>query len=187
MSQGKIVQVVTDTGTYQADEFVIAAGAWSKELAKLADESLKLLPGKGYSFTIPKMENAPSIPTILCEGKVAVTSFQDQIRFGGTMEITHVKDQKINTNRVRGIVDTINNFYPEMQIEIPKTKEIWMGYRPCSPTGLPYISRSTKYSNLVYATGHGMMGLSLGPATGFLVERILSEQDHALIPSFRLK
>ena len=187
MSQGKIVQVVTDTGTYQADEFVIAAGAWSKELAKLADESLKLLPGKGYSFTIPKMENAPSIPTILCEGKVAVTSFQDQIRFGGTMEITHVKDQKINMNRVRGIVDTINNFYPEMQIEIPKTKEIWMGYRPCSPTGLPYISRSTKYSNLVYATGHGMMGLSLGPATGFLVERILSEQDHALIPSFRLK
>jgi len=173
----KVVKVITDSASYEADEFVIAAGAWSKELAKLADESIKLLPGKGYSFTIPKMENAPNIPTILCEGKVAVTSFQEEIRFGGTMEITHTKDRKINLNRVKGIVNTINNFYPEMDVKMPEEEQIWMGYRPCSPTGLPYIGRSSKHANLIYATGHGMMGLSLGPATGFIVKELIQEVD----------
>ncbi len=171
---GRVTKVVSEKQSFEGDEFVIAAGAWSKELAKLADESIALLPGKGYSFTIPKMENAPLIPTILCEGKVAVTAFQDEIRFGGTMEITHVRDQKINMNRVTGIVNTINSFYPEISMTIPKEEEIWMGYRPCSPTGLPYIGRSSKYSNLIYATGHGMMGLSLGPATGELVNSLVS-------------
>ncbi|MCR9170876.1 MAG: FAD-dependent oxidoreductase [bacterium] len=182
----KVVQVVTGEDSYQADEFVVAAGAWSKELAKLAEERIQLLPGKGYSFTLPKMEHAPKIPTILCEGKVAVTAFQDQIRFGGTLEVTHVKDQSIHWNRVRGIVDTINSFYPEMEIKIPKEDEIWVGYRPCSPTGMPYIGRSTKYSNLTYATGHGMMGLSLGPATGFLVNGIISEEPAKLVDAFQL-
>ncbi len=183
-SSGKINKVVTEDQAFEADEFIIAAGAWSAELAKLADESLKLLPGKGYSITMPKMDNAPTIPTILCEGKVAVTPFENNIRFGGTMEITHLKDQKINLNRVRGIVDTINNFYPEINVAMPEIKDIWMGYRPCSPTGLPYISRSMKYSNLVYATGHGMMGLSLGPATGFLVNDLVSGKQSFLSRNF---
>lgn len=182
----KVVQVVADQISYTADEFVIAAGAWSKELAQLADESLTLLPGKGYSFTLPRMKNTPNIPTILCEGKVAVTPFQDEIRFGGTMEITHVKDRKINRNRVQGIVNTIHNFYPELPVEFPKTEDIWMGYRPCSPTGLPYIGRSHRHSNLIYATGHGMMGLSLGPATGFIVEHIVSENNMPLSAAFTL-
>jgi D-amino-acid dehydrogenase len=176
ISKGKIDQFVTDSDVYKADEFVVAAGAWSTEIAKLADDTLQLLPGKGYSFTLPKMENSPTIPTILCEGKVAVSPFTDQIRFGGTMEITHVRDQKINRNRVQGIVNTVNDFYPQMNLEIPVGEDIWMGYRPCSPTGLPYIKRSSKCSNIIYATGHGMMGLSLGPATGYHVERIISEE-----------
>lgn len=174
-SNGRVIKVITEDQGFKADEFVIAAGAWSKEPAKLVGESIKLLPGKGYSFTVPKMDNAPTIPTILCEGKVAVTAFQDQIRFGGTMEITHVKDQKINRNRVEGIVNTINSFYPEINVKMPEKKDIWMGYRPCSPTGLPYIGRSADYSNLTIATGHGMMGLSLGPATGYLVKEIIEE------------
>jgi D-amino-acid dehydrogenase len=170
---GRIQKVISQDKSYEADEFVISAGGWSAVLAKLAGDSIRLLPGKGYSFTLDKPENAPSIPTILCEGKVAVTPFQNQLRFGGTMEITHVNDHKINENRVRGIVDTIQSFYPELDIEMPDKKDIWMGFRPCSPNGLPYIGRSTKMSNLIFATGHGMMGLSLGPATGMLVKDIV--------------
>lgn len=173
MKSGKVHRIRTDDQSFEADDFVIAAGAWSAELAKLAGDSIQLLPGKGYSFTLDDPIEMPTIPTILCEGKVAVTPFQNQLRFGGTMEITHVDDRKINNRRVEGIVDTIQNFYPELGVQMPKLDEIWMGFRPCSPSGLPYIGRSTKTDNLIFATGHGMMGLSLGPATGMLVKDLV--------------
>jgi len=173
----KMMKVCDESRSFEADEFVIAAGAWSSELAKLAGEFIRLLPGKGYSFTLNRPNASPVIPTLLCEGKVAVTPFQDKLRFGGTMEITNVNDRKINMKRVDGIVSTISSFYPEMDITLPQKQDIWMGFRPCSPTGLPYICRSSKIENLIYATGHGMMGLSLGPATGFLVNNIVQEVD----------
>ncbi|MFT6502154.1 MAG: D-amino-acid dehydrogenase [Crocinitomicaceae bacterium] len=185
---GKVSQLITNKGEIKADEFVIATGAWSAKLAKLADEKLSILPGKGYSFTLNSPELSPSIPSILCEGKVAVTPMGSDLRFGGTMEITHVKDNSINMNRVQGIVDTINSFYPDLNIGLPSKKDVWKGFRPCSPTGLPYICRSKKHSNLVYATGHGMMGLSLGPATGKLVDEILNVKKSSIeLSPFLLK
>ena len=92
-------------------------------MTKMLNSKLKLLPGKGYSFNIEKSAHMPQIPSILCEGKVAVTPLNDRIRFGGTMEITHVKDRKINMNRVKGIVETCNRFYPELNVKLPKEKE----------------------------------------------------------------
>lgn len=176
IANGKVTELITDKGAIRADEFVIATGAWSSKLAKMADEKLLLLPGKGYSFTFESPEKSPTIPTILCEGKVAVTPMSNDLRFGGTMEITHVNDNSINMKRVQGIVNTINSFYPDMNVDVPSKDTIWKGFRPCSPTGLPYICRSKKHSNLIYATGHGMMGLSLGPATGKIVQCIVDEE-----------
>ncbi|MFT6243273.1 MAG: D-amino-acid dehydrogenase [Salibacteraceae bacterium] len=173
---GKVSQLITNKGEIKADEFVIATGAWSSKLAKMADEKLSLLPGKGYSFTLNSPKLRPTIPSILCEGKVAVTPMGSDLRFGGTMEITHFNDNHVNMKRVQGIVNTINSFYPELNVDVPEKDTIWKGFRPCSPTGLPYICRSKKCSNLIYATGHGMMGLSLGPATGMLVEEIINEK-----------
>ena len=77
-------------------------------------------------------------------------------------------------NRVKGIVDSIPKYYPEMKVEMPKQEEVWHGLRPCSPDGLPYIGRSKKIKNLVIATGHSMMGISLGPGTGKLVAEVIN-------------
>jgi D-amino-acid dehydrogenase len=76
-------------------------------------------------------------------------------------------------NRVRGIVNAIPKYYPEMNVALPGKETIWHGLRPCSPDGLPYIGRSKRWSNLVVATGHSMMGLSLGPATGRVVSDLI--------------
>lgn len=92
------------------------------------------------------------------------------------MEIIGV-DHSINMNRVRGIVESIPKYYPEMNVPVPPKEDIWHGLRPCSPDGLPYIGRSKQYSNLVIATGHSMMGLSLAPATGKLVEELVGEKS----------
>jgi D-amino-acid dehydrogenase len=109
-----------------------------------------------------------TIPFILCEARVAITPMNGSIRFGGTMEIGKINKQ-INTNRVKGIVESVPKYLPDFKISVPAQKDIWFGFRPVSPDGLPYIGMSGKYNNLAIATGHAMIGLALGPATGKLI------------------
>jgi D-amino-acid dehydrogenase len=97
------------------------------------------------------------------------------LRFGGTMEIAGV-DHSINMKRVQGIVQSIPKYYPEMKVEMPARETVWHGLRPCSPDGMPFIGRSSKIKNLVVATGHSMMGLSLGPGTGKIVSELVSNE-----------
>jgi len=174
---GTINSVSTSSEEISGDDFVIAGGSWSPELTKQLRIKLSLLAGKGYSFTLENPTERPKTPSILCEGKVAVTPMGSDLRFGGTMEITHVRDTKINQKRLQGIVETANSFYPEMNIQFPEKDNQWYGFRPCSPDGLPFIGRSSKVSNAIIATGHAMMGLSLGPATGAIVASIVSEKE----------
>ncbi len=176
---GKIKTVQTDKGDFSFDEVVLATGSWSGMLAAKLDLSLPMQAGKGYSFTIPNMLKNVRVPSIFLEARVAVTPMGNSLRFGGTMEITGV-DHSISMNRVKGIVDSIPRYYPEMKVTMPKTEEIWHGLRPCSPDGLPYIGRSQKIKNLVLATGHSMMGLSLGPGTGKLVSELIDQEKTSI-------
>lgn len=172
----KIISCSTSKGEVTADEFVLAAGSWSSRIAEQCGLKIQLLPGKGYSFEMPNEGKKPTLPTVLVEGKAAVTPMGENIRFGGTLEITTTTDKNIRMNRVQGIVNAVNDFYPELNISTPKPGDVWYGFRPCTPTGLPLIYRSDKMKNLTLATGHAMMGLALGPATGKLVSEIVSEK-----------
>jgi D-amino-acid dehydrogenase len=176
IEHGKVTEIVTNKGNFFTDEVVLASGAWSPGVAKKLGTTISILPGKGYSFTLKDKAEKPSIPSILCEGKVAVTPMNNDIRFGGTMEITHTGDTRINQNRLQGIVNTVNSFYPDLKIERPKEEDTWFGFRPCTPSGMPIIARDKKIDNVVLATGHAMMGLSLAPATGKLVTQIIAGQ-----------
>ncbi|RYF54079.1 MAG: FAD-dependent oxidoreductase, partial [Cytophagaceae bacterium] len=93
--------------------------------------------------------------------------------FAGTLEVAGT-DMTVNMNRVRGIVQSINQYYPDVPVAMPQVEMVWRGLRPCSPDGLPYIGRTERFDNVILATGHGMMGLSLGPATGKLVSELVS-------------
>lgn len=170
---GKINSVSTATGEFQFDEVVLATGSWSGMIVKRLGITLPMQGGKGYSFLLKGVEKNIRIPSIFLEARVAVTPMGNDLRFGGTMEIAGT-DQRINMNRVKGIVDAVPKYYPEMKVELPKAEQVWHGLRPCSPDGLPYIGRSHKISNLIFATGHAMMGLSLGPGTGKIVADLVS-------------
>ena len=174
LKNNTVAEIITDKGSFATDEVVLATGSWSPHIARKLNVNISILPGKGYSFTLKDQSHKPSIPTILCEGKVAVTPMSNDIRFGGTMEITHTNDTKINQNRVQGIVNSINDFYPDLKIEMPKEQDTWFGFRPCTPSGMPIIARDKKLKNLTLVTGHAMMGLSLAPATGKIVTEIIS-------------
>jgi D-amino-acid dehydrogenase len=176
---GSIKKIITDSTELNCDELILAAGSWSGEVAKKLGISLPMQAGKGYSFTLSNVEKNVRIPSIFLEARVAVTPMGNTLRFGGTMEIRGV-DHSIDMNRVRGIAESIPKYYPDMKVPMPKVDTIWHGLRPCSPDGLPYIGRSKKFKNLVYATGHSMMGLSLAPGTGRVVSEIINDQPTAI-------
>jgi len=171
---GKIISVSSSSQEFRGDAYVIATGAWSPAVAKLTGLHVPLMPGKGYSFMVPQDESKKMIiPSILCEARVAVTPMNGSVRFGGTMEVGKINN-KVNMNRVRGIVESVPKYFPDLKLAVPAEKDIWFGFRPVSPDGMPYIGLSKKYSNLAVATGHAMIGLSLGPATGKLIAETLN-------------
>ena len=176
-SGNKINRVFTGNEVWEADEYVIATGSWSPAVAKMADVSVSLMPGKGYSFMEAEPQHRLTIPALLCEARVAITPMNGSIRYGGTMELDKI-NTRVNMQRVKGIVESVPNYFPDLKPELPQEKDIWYGFRPSSPDGLPYIGRSKQRENLIIATGHGMMGLSLGPATGLLVSQIITGEQY---------
>jgi len=171
----KIKEAVSNKGSFQADAFVLTGGAYLPQLTSKLQVNTPLMPGKGYSFMYqPQGEQSLNHAALLLEARVAVTPMNGQIRFSGTMELGPAND-KIYENRVRGIVESIPKYYPELQVDYPKEK-IWYGYRPCSPDGLPYLGLLKKFDNAIVAGGGGMMGLSLGPAYGKVVADLLAGQ-----------
>lgn len=188
LNHTSIQEVKTPIGSIKADSFVMAAGSWSSQLLKKLEIKLALLPGKGYSFDVSRTQNLPSVPAILCEGKVAVTPLNATVRFGGTLEITTTNDKKINLKRLLGIVENIHSFYPDINLQTPTKEKVWTGFRPCTSSGLPIIEQSKKFNNLIISTGHAMMGLSLAPATGKLVSELVSNTKTSIdISAFKIK
>jgi D-amino-acid dehydrogenase len=178
--QGKVVAVVTKTGKYTADEVVIATGSWSRNIAALVETNVSLMPGRGYSFTLQNSPYRLNRPAILTEGRVAICPMDgNKMRYGGTMEVVGVNTPP-RYNRVDGIVKAIHDFLPEFKIDKPAEKDIWYGFRPTSADGVPFIGRTKKYSNVVVATGHAMLGLSLGAATGKLVKELIGEEKTSI-------
>lgn len=162
---------------FSADEIIIATGSWGRETAKLLGTRIPLMPGRGYSVTLENSPYKVNYPAVLLEGRAAITPMDgNKIRFGGTMEITSHKTPP-RMNRVQGILDAVKRFYPDFDVPMPPKEKIWYGYRPCSADGLPYIGRIRKYDNVTVATGHSMLGLSLGAGTGKLVDEIITGKN----------
>jgi len=178
--RGNAVRTVTTaTDQFSFDEIVVAGGAWSGTLAQKLGLNLPLQGGKGYSFMLADAVGQVSTPAILLEARATATPMGRALRFAGTMEIAGT-DLSVNLNRVQGIVQGVNRFYPSLQVKMPTVNQVWRGLRPCSPDGLPYIGRLAHLKNVTLATGHGMMGLSLGPVTGKLAAELVLHQPASL-------
>ncbi|MDG1397490.1 MAG: FAD-dependent oxidoreductase [Polaribacter sp.] len=178
ISGNKVTSIKTTNLDIKSDEFILATGAWSQNFAKKLGINIPIQAGKGYSINLDKESNI-KIPTILMEAKVAVTPMDGFTRFAGTMEIGGI-NHNINTKRVLAIAKAAEKYYSNLKIT-PKEKEAAKcGLRPLSPDGLPYIGKSSKCKNVTFATGHAMMGWSLGPATGKLVSEIISDKKYSL-------
>ncbi|HVW00932.1 MAG TPA: FAD-dependent oxidoreductase [Planctomycetaceae bacterium] len=164
--------VHTSQGSLEADEIVLAGGSWSPVIARGLGLRLPMQAGKGYSLTLPEPRQLPRICSIFTEARVAVTPMGSSLRFGGTMEMSGLNED-VMPARVRGIINSVPKYYPAFRPEDFEGIMPWRGLRPCSPDGLPYLGRPRNCDNVVIATGHAMMGLSLAPITGRLVSQML--------------
>jgi D-amino-acid dehydrogenase len=178
ISNNSIKKVVTNKQEITADEFVMAAGSWSPIISKKLGIKMLLQPGKGYRINVAQETNI-TIPAVLLEAKVAVTPMDGFTRFSGTMEIDKI-NHKINPIRVNAIANSASKYYHGLQISTQDKEAAQCGLRPVTPDGLPYIGKTSQYNNLTFATGHAMMGWSLGPATGKLVSEIVSDKKASL-------
>lgn len=174
----KVKSVVLVDKQIEADSVVVATGAWSENLLKPLGIKLPVQAGKGYRINVKKTPKI-TYPALLLEPKVAVTPMQDYTRFGGTMELSGI-NHKLNKKRIIAIANGAKNFYSDLEIPEEAIQTARCGLRPLSPDGLPFIGIHKKCKNLILATGHAMMGWSLGPATGKLVAESLSEKKLSL-------
>ena len=164
----RIEALQTSRGDLDADDYVLCGGSWSPGVARGLGLSLPMQAGKGYSLTLAQPRQLPGLCSILTEARVAVTPMDGSLRFGGTMEMAGLNED-INPLRIQGIVDAASRYFPAFRAEDFAGIQPWRGLRPVSPDGLPYLGRSRRRPNLIVATGHAMLGLSLAPITGRIV------------------
>jgi D-amino-acid dehydrogenase len=177
---GKAKAVVTSRGGFAADQFVIAAGAWTPQLNRELGVKVPIIPGKGYSITVPRPATCPTYPMIFEEHRVAVSPFRTGLRVGSTMEFAGY-DDTMNRDRLKILTDGAAVYLKEPIVPGPDAEE-WWGWRPMIHDGKPIIDRTPAMSNVVIAAGHGMLGLSMATGTGKLVTELLTEQKPHVDP-----
>lgn len=176
--EDKIFSLKTSEGVISADDFVLASGSWSGQIAKKLNTQILLQAGKGYCIDV-QSKTGIQIPSILVEARVAVTPMNGFTRFSGTMEIDKI-NHDINPKRVKAIAHAAEDYYKNVKVNSKEIDGATCGLRPCSPDGLPYIGRINAFKNMTIAAGHAMMGWSTAPATGKLVSEIISEKNLSL-------
>lgn len=172
--------VVTSHGDVAADQVVIATGAWTPKLNRIVRQSLPIQPGKGYSLTMPRPTNCPRHSMIFEEHRVAITPLQTGYRIGSTMEFAGY-DASLNPRRLQLLRDGAAAYLHEPLAE--PVSEAWHGWRPMTPDSVPLIGRAKVLDNVLFATGHGMLGVSMSPATGKLVAELVTQETPHLDPT----
>ena len=182
VSDSRVQSITTGQTEFEVGELVMCAGSWSSLLVSTLGLKIPMQAGKGYSLTLASPRKQLQLCSILTEARVAVTPMGGELRIGGTMELAGLSED-VSPRRVRGIVNALPRYYPEFKADDFADIKPWCGLRPCSPDGMPYLGRTQKLRNVCIATGHAMMGLSLGPVTGEIVGRLLDGEE----PGFDLR
>ncbi len=165
--EAKGVRLALDqAGTEAYDRVVVATGTWLDDLARPFGVREHVQAGRGYSFSVP-IHHTPSGPVYLPAQRVACTPLGDRLRVAGMMEF-RPPEAPLDQRRVEAIVDATRPFLTG--VDLDDRQEEWVGSRPCTADGLPLIG-GTRSPRVHIAGGHGMWGMTLGPATGQLLAR----------------
>ena len=156
----------------QADAYVMCLGSFSAQWAKLLGQTLRIYPAKGYSVTLPVINEAASYNVSLTddEYKLVFSRLGNRLRIAGTAELGGYNTD-LNLVRCQAIVRRVRQLFPDMTDG--QGAQFWTGLRPATPSNVPYIGRS-KTSNLFLNTGHGTLGWTHACGSGAAIADIMS-------------
>jgi D-amino-acid dehydrogenase len=164
----------TDAGEFAADAAIICAGAHSKPLAAALGEWMPLETERGYHLMIRDPEVMPRIPTADGEGKFVATPMQLGLRFAGTVELAGLTAPP-DWRRARILLAQGRKMLPGLAADYPEDRiSMWMGHRPSLPDSLPVLGPSRASPDVIYAFGHGHVGMTAAPMTGKIVADLVS-------------
>lgn len=158
-----------------ADRIVVAAGAWSKTLAASVGDHVRLDTERGYHVLFPQGRDLLKRPVCYTEHGFYMTPMADGLRAAGTVELAGLAPP-LNERRTAVIRNAVARLLPSAG----KGTTEWLGFRPSMPDSLPVIGRSPKTDRVVYAFGHGHLGLTLAGLTGALVSDLVSSRKPQL-------
>jgi len=167
-TNGKVVAAQTQDGDIACSGVVVAAGMWSRRLLRMLGHHLPLQAGKGYSFSI-ELDPAPQHALYFGDKRIVASPIDGLTRIAGTMELSG-NNNDLDWRRVvaiaRGSRHYLGPWFRHPDELVGLIRDPWVGGRPFLPDGLPVIDRLSDDQNVFVATGHGMLGVTLGPATG---------------------
>jgi D-amino-acid dehydrogenase len=170
-SDGKLTVIRAGEGT-DFDVVVLAGGAWLSRLGKSAGVRLPLAAGRGYSFTVTTATPLAG-PLYLPSLRVACTPAPGGMRLAGTMEFRSA-DAPLDRRRIGAIVRSAKDYLEG--VDWASISDVWVGPRPVTADGLPLIG-ATRQAGVYVAGGHGMWGMTLGPATGRLLAEFIAKGE----------
>jgi D-amino-acid dehydrogenase len=170
----RLQAVVTDGGEIACDKAVIAAGAWSKVLARAAGDVVPLETERGYHVVIADPGVEPRYPVMPSDGKMGCAMTPQGLRLGGQVELAGLEAAP-NWARAEVLLRFARRVYPGIPADLPRERiKLWMGHRPSMPDGLPCLGPASGCADVVHAFGHGHVGLTAGATTGKLVAAVIA-------------
>lgn len=177
MDGSRLRALRTDEGELAAQVAVVAAGIWSKSLAAELGDRVPLETERGYHLMIRDPDVVPSVPTTDAEGKFVATPMDKGLRFAGTVEFAGLRAPP-NWQRARVLLRHGRRMLPGLAERYPESRlSMWMGHRPSLPDSLPVIGRSRASPDVLYAFGHGHVGMTAAPATGKVIADLVAERQ----------
>ena len=172
----RLVAVVSESGEIACDAAVVAAGARSKQLTASIGDRLPLETERGYHVMIENPESGPRNSMMASDAKMVVNWTDKGLRAAGTVEIAGL-DAEPNWQRAEILREHLFSMFPKLPRDIPPSRiKTWFGHRPSMPDGRPCIGHASATRDVVYAFGHGHVGLVGSARTGRLVAQLLSGQ-----------
>ena len=187
---GAVRGVRTAEGDLPCSAVVIAAGMWSQSLLASLGVRLSMQAGKGYSFSVD-LDPAPRHALYLGDRRVVASPMNGATRIAGTMELSG-NNRKLDWRRVVAIAQASRHYlgrWFDDPDDLPqRIRDPWVGGRPFLADGLPVIDRIPGNNNVYLATGHGMLGVTLGPATGkALADYFVTGRRPDVLNAFRFR
>ena len=177
-------RVETAEDAIDVDAVVLSTGVDSGPLLRRLGVRIGIVPARGYSVTFARdSAAAPARALYLADALVGLSTYDDTVRIAGVFELGH-RDLVVQERRLDAMLGTVDPFFAGWSASRAPRALAWAGLRPLTSDGLPLVGRAPRDPGVFLATGHGMLGVTLAPATAALLAPLVLEGrlDPALAP-----